>query len=575
MKKYLLFAAVAGMLASCSSDSLISGSDPKIEPTNQEDLVPIEIGVASAQTKATTRGTGTTGGTGADNIWRGERVNVLMYLLTDDGLPTFNYTKDASGTNLYENTPMVTPLKEEATATGIAKEPKVAGQIGWNNPQYTYIVKYYPSIVRSDFWGYYLGGYDVNDDLDAPAGDGTLTMYTSEGLTTSTLTEAEAKCVATGIKIDGTHDLLVGKALSESELTTTTSPASTDPGADAIYSAKAARKGIQPNIEFKHLLSRLQFKVKPGTANADGVMVDSIKIRSLQTGKMIVAYKYNSLTLDDKTDRIVWDAAETALAYDARPQLELKRRFSAADKTAYDALDGADPYKVAHPSLTDDSIGHMVDIYPVTLKWVGYEAVPNTTVLTNGVTYYTDDQGGGAFVSDGTEVATGSNYFEMKSPFVSSVGESLLVAPQDKYQIEVVFHMDVQTARNWYESSYTAVPNTTVLTGGETYYTDNQGGGEFVAAGTEVANGTNYFELTFDGYGEGELVGGKTTFKDRVIADVVRTTLTGGAGSAPKAFEAGESYLITVTLYGPEEIKITTTLTPWTPSDDDIEVGLD
>ena len=44
MKKSFMFVAVAaaGMLASCSSESL-TGSDPKIEPTTQEDRVPIEI----------------------------------------------------------------------------------------------------------------------------------------------------------------------------------------------------------------------------------------------------------------------------------------------------------------------------------------------------------------------------------------------------------------------------------------------------------------------------------------------------------------------------------------------------
>lgn len=43
---------------------------------------------------------------------------------------------------------------------------------------------------------------------------------------------------------------------------------------------------------------------------------------------------------------------------------------------------------------------------------------------------------------------------------------------------------------------YTAVPNSTTLTNGETYYTSNTGTGEFVSNGTEVANGSNYYTLT-------------------------------------------------------------------------------
>ncbi|MBR1903312.1 MAG: hypothetical protein IJ826_10115 [Bacteroidaceae bacterium] len=43
---------------------------------------------------------------------------------------------------------------------------------------------------------------------------------------------------------------------------------------------------------------------------------------------------------------------------------------------------------------------------------------------------------------------------------------------------------------------YTAVPNETTLTLGNTYYTSDAGAGEFVSVGTEVSNGTNYYTLT-------------------------------------------------------------------------------
>lgn len=45
-------------------------------------------------------------------------------------------------------------------------------------------------------------------------------------------------------------------------------------------------------------------------------------------------------------------------------------------------------------------------------------------------------------------------------------------------------------------TTYTAVTNGTTLTSGKTYYTSDDGTGEFVSDGTEVANGTNYFALT-------------------------------------------------------------------------------
>jgi hypothetical protein len=145
--------------------------------------VAIEIGVATTQQKGMTRGTGTTGGTLAydegdptnpeANIWRGERINVMMY---DFG--TFNPTKGGADgtTELYPNTSMVTPLAGEHKASGIAKEPTNAAQIGYNDPQYTYTVKYYPSTGKSDFWGYYLGGYGYTPAVYTAVAAGTLTL---------------------------------------------------------------------------------------------------------------------------------------------------------------------------------------------------------------------------------------------------------------------------------------------------------------------------------------------------------------------------------------------------------------
>jgi hypothetical protein len=45
-----------------------------------------------------------------------------------------------------------------------------------------------------------------------------------------------------------------------------------------------------------------------------------------------------------------------------------------------------------------------------------YTAVTDGTTLTLGNTYYTSNAGAGAFVSNGTEEANGSNYFELTTP---------------------------------------------------------------------------------------------------------------------------------------------------------------
>ena len=564
MKKSLMFVAVAaaGMLASCSSDSLTAGSDPEIKTPVQDELVPIEIGVATNQIKASTRGTGTAGGTdvdGDENIWRGERINVMMYQITDE-LPTFNPTLGGANgtTELYNNISMVTPLKDENKSSGIAKEPKNPAQIGGHDPQYQYTVKYYPPTGRSDFWGYYLGGYGYTAPPAAPAagdaaGNGDLKMYTDAAtLTAETDDPASATCVATAFEITGTHDLLVGQAPTN------------DPTA---YSAKAARAGVQPNIAFKHLLSRLKFKVKPGLSNGDGIKVTAIKVRSLTTGKMIVAYKYKDGEGDvAEPTRIVWDPAQTDLNYKALPQLELKQRNAGT--------------------------GAMEDLDEVELEWADatldvYTPVAAGETLNAGTTYYTFDgvDTYTPYEATGEEGPVAADtYFELTpaSPAhgeLKSVGEALIVAPQAKYEIEVDYEMDVKTAREWYNvipAVYTQVPAGTALTEGNTYYTSNTGAGEFVAGAAAIADASTY-ELTTPavlGNDEGELVGDDTTYYGKLITDLVRTATTGDPAT-PKDFAAGDSYLITITLYGPEEIKITTTLDAWDTSDQDIEIGQD
>ena len=340
MKKYFIFAAIAtaGLFASCSSDDNITANEG--QPLEDQDGRPaIQIGVGSLKSTVATRGTGSAGSTVAEgaNIWRGERVHVLMYKVDEaNKIPTFDYTlEDNTSAKLYDDAALlVTPLKAEQLEAGIAKEPTDPTVIG---DQATFKVKYYPVYGQSDFWGYYLGGYGMTDnDPDKAAGAGTVSGYkytapeapaTNPSLTAETDLD-NADVMATDFVIDGTHDLLVGNAPWSLGQT----------GADAFrYSAKAARQGIQPNITFKHLLSRLKFKAVAGNAKAHGVRVNAIKVRSKKTGKMIVAYKYTTDGTTPVTEpiRIAWDGTEEALDYNdaALTQLELKKRASLADDT--------------------------------------------------------------------------------------------------------------------------------------------------------------------------------------------------------------------------------------------------
>ena len=305
--------------------------------------------------------------------------------------------------------------------------------------------------------------------------------------------------------IDGTHDLMVAKAPTTANITgidptiftaeALTTNQEAEITADATlaarakansYSATAARQGLQPDLVFKHVLSRLQFKVVAGNQKAAdcGVTVTAIKVRSKKTGQLIVAYDYSKGAYVE-ADRIIWDAVKAEEAFDVVPAiaigdevtdnkyfpaLALKERTSAADRT-------------------------MKALTPVTLTW-----------------------------ADPTTPGTGTD--------IKSLGEALLVAPQDSYYIIVEYTINSGSEAAWYNN-----PPSDLTPGPITPGTD------------PVA-------------------------QPPLESKVVRTTKESD-GVTPKAFAAGESYLITITLYGPEQIKITATLTGWSQSDTDIAVDPD
>ena len=230
--------ASLGLLASCSSDDDLSTG-------GKNDLQQIKIGMGVQATVGATRGTGTVGGVGADNNkWAGQAINIYMFKKGTLDVAQFD------GVDIYNDAAFYAPT---TASTGLATAAD-------------HSVKYYPTQSAFDFWGYRLD--------DAIQG----TPAVSED---STMQEV-------GFKLNGSQDIMVGKATpTEDDLTKC-------PDSAKIYSAYAARRGVQPDIKFKHLLSRLVFSVTGGNEaacdNEHGVKVTAIKVKSKYTGKLIVAY---------------------------------------------------------------------------------------------------------------------------------------------------------------------------------------------------------------------------------------------------------------------------------------------
>ena len=353
MKKLFLMGAVAslGLLASCSSDDdLSTGGNGK------DGLQQIKIGMG-VQANVATRGTGTVGAVGAENnTWAKQTVNV--YMLNKGTLDLAKFGEDP----IYENTVLTTPADN---ASGIATE-LVEGV-----PQY----KYYPTTKTAfDFWGYRLDDADATTAADQ---EGSATAAAIKSNKFVPYTSGDSLLI--GFNIDGTQDIMAGKAVPTEEEIAKCG------GVDNIYSAFAARRDVQPNIKFDHLLSRLNFQVLAGaesTTDANtGVKVTGITVKSKATGKLVIAYQGEATTFANVSDQLIVDkyadeVKEAALYKD----LVVKQR--AASST----------------SLTDN----LVDLEPVTPKW-----------------------------NNGMAMAT-------------QVGEALLAIPADKYEITINLKQKVQ-----------------------------------------------------------------------------------------------------------------------------------
>ncbi len=258
MKKVFFYAlAAVAMLSSCSSDN--EGAS-----NANEGKTPIKIGVSTNATLST-KGTGTVGGVqGGENNWAGQTINVLMY---EKGTLT-EATDGVDGPVLFNQ-----DVDLFAPATG--SSDLASCQDG--------AIKYYPPSGKFDFWGFHLDDANVTYEKDDAAG----ILYAN-------------------VKIDGSQDLMVAdtKALTDEQLQALSG---TD---ERIYSAYSARKGVDPELVFKHLLTRLQFTVNADDPNiceggASPVRVKAIEVESKTTGKVVLAY-----TGEKVAERIIFD--ETA-----------------------------------------------------------------------------------------------------------------------------------------------------------------------------------------------------------------------------------------------------------------------
>lgn len=352
MKKMFFFAlAAAGMLTACSNEDTLGGNGEQNVSEQQ-----IRLGVASS--KVQTRGTGTVGGmTDAENVWAGQTL--WVYMLQKGSMDLAVYKSPAVGTTaaaeskVFDNKEFKAPNTADNTKSGLATTADGT-------------IAYYPVSGRYDFWGY---------RVDDAAVGGTPTVKIVDDAGTEVEANAATKRVV-DIEIDGSQDIMAGKAApSDDEVT------ALGGYADNFYSAYAARKGVQPNITFEHLLTRFTFEVRAGSkataglpagGNTDAVKVTGVSVGSKTTGTLTVAY----------TGATKKAAELLTFTGDASPLTLMQRDETVADNNA--PLIGLKPVTL---TWTDDAatIGDVLKVGEALLVAPGETEYPLTIALSQDV----------------------------------------------------------------------------------------------------------------------------------------------------------------------------------------------
>lgn len=351
MKKMFFFAlAAAGMLTACSNDDTLGGNGDQNVSEQQ-----IRLGVASS--KVQTRGTGTVGGmTDAENVWAGQTL--WVYMLQKGSMDLAYYKAPAVGTTaaaeteVFNNKKFNAPNAADNTKSGLATTADGT-------------IAYYPVSGNYDFWGYRVD--------DAVAGDPVVKLVNDAG--DEVAADLATKRVV-DIKIDGSQDIMAGKAAPSTD-----EVAKLGNYADNFYSAYAARKGVQPNITFNHLLTRFTFEVRAGSkataglpagGNTDAVKVTGVSVDSKTTGTLTVAYTGETKAA---ADLLTFTGDASALT--------LKQRDAAlADNNA--PLVALEPVSL---TWTDDAatIGDVIKVGEALLVAPGQTEYPLTIALSQDV----------------------------------------------------------------------------------------------------------------------------------------------------------------------------------------------
>lgn len=251
MKKLYVYVALAamGVMAACSKNDNVdpqgNGGNTVIDDNSP---VAVELGVKGIDLDVNV----SSKAQGSVDAW-------------DASQTLYVYAIDRSDAQ-FANTPLIDNISASSPATGAQNnvlnlvQPASAGE-------YAGEYFYFQGSTVYDFYGYYV------DD----AVEGTPTPSRTDGTITLPIT------------ITGAQDIMLAKADPAVDIEASTDPNKGQVTSETAYSAFAARRGIQPTLEFQHQLARFTFNIVPGSASGDLVTVTAIELQSNTTGTLQIA----------------------------------------------------------------------------------------------------------------------------------------------------------------------------------------------------------------------------------------------------------------------------------------------
>ena len=224
--------------------------------------------------------------------------------------------------DIDDNAPVQVQFNVSAPSITVTKT-KAAVENDWNN-QDIYIYGY-SDIAKAD-------EYLISNQKASVAAGGNVTFadskvfyydieavydfygYYIDALTATPALTASKDSLVAEITIDGTQDVMLAKTDHNADMAKATSPVNSS----RIYSAYAARRGVDPTLNFEHMLARFEFNVKKGESVNDPlpVYVQSITVKSQEKGKLTIA-SADKQNFEGKGEKV--DLSSTIITTDQNP----------------------------------------------------------------------------------------------------------------------------------------------------------------------------------------------------------------------------------------------------------------